>query len=92
MTAPRAVFEASLPNQSCWSVPSFSVSLPPRLAAQYFFIRSPTALRWAADMVLRRRRSESGELIATSHRIVSVSPRTVLPKLGEGASDGLYFQ
>jgi hypothetical protein len=24
--------------------------LSPRLAAQYFFIRSPTALRWAADM------------------------------------------
>jgi hypothetical protein len=30
-------------------------SEPPLRAAQYFFIRSPTALRWAADMVRRRR-------------------------------------
>ena len=29
-------------------------------AAQYFFIRSPTALRWAADIVRRRRRPLAG--------------------------------
>ena|SRR5918995_577876 len=45
--------------------------LSPRLAAQYFFIRSPTALRWAADMVLRRR-----------ERVVGASPPVIVACLG----------
>ena len=52
--AARAVFE-TFAGESEMVVPV--VSLPPRLAAQYFFIRSPTALRCAVDMVLRRRRA-----------------------------------
>ena len=51
LAAPRAVL-AALAGES---EPVIPASLPRRLAVQYFFIRSATALRWAAVMVRRRR-------------------------------------
>jgi hypothetical protein len=72
---PPAVLLAFAPESELIVV---AVATPPRLAAQYFFIRSPTALRWAANMVRRARgRENDGEVSASELTLPVERPLTV---------------